>query len=78
MGRKLEVAQDDKLGLMARVLRAKFTQNPSLSEALRSTKEAILLEATRDEFWGKGSGNGQNQLGKLLMELRGQLTSEFI
>ena len=63
--------------------RAKFDQDPELKEKLLATGDAILAEASpRDRIWGIGMGaakaseldpsewNGQNLLGKILMELR--------
>ncbi len=61
-----------KLEVMREALRAKFTQHPDLRAALLATGDARLVEHTgNDRFWGDGGdGQGQNWLGKLLMELR--------
>jgi N-glycosidase YbiA len=70
-----EVVKDD---VMRKVLRAKFTQDDRLKQLLLSTGNAELVEASdKDSYWGNApdeNGNeGQNKLGKLLMELRTEL-----
>jgi N-glycosidase YbiA len=61
--------------VMAKALRAKFTQNEPLKALLLSTGSKKLEEASpTDSYWGTGkNGKGQNQLGMLLMELRSEL-----
>ncbi len=64
-----------KFTYMRSVVKAKFTQNPKLLEALIETYPAHLEEGNwwKDTCWGVcpvGSGNGENHLGKILMELR--------
>lgn len=60
-----------KLDVMRRALKAKFTQNSVLRELLLSTGTALLVEnSPRDDFWGATTPQGQNWLGRLLMELR--------
>lgn len=63
---------------MRAALLAKFTAHPLLCELLLSTgDEALIEKTTGDHYWGCGSdGTGQNQLGKLLMELREALNRE--
>jgi N-glycosidase YbiA len=64
--------------VMRDALRAKFTQNTDLGDALLATGEATLVEHTsNDSYWGDGGdGSGHNRLGILLMELRTALRSE--
>ena len=66
-----------KLERMRAVLRAKFTQHPDLTLRLLDTGDATLIEDSKtDLFWGVGpKGLGQNMLGRMLMELRGELRS---
>lgn len=68
-----EQVKDD---VMRTAVRAKFTQHPKLREILLSTKEAILVEHTKnDSYWGDGGdGTGKNMLGKILVEIREELT----
>jgi len=70
-----EAVKDD---VMRRALRAKFTSHADLRKLLLSTGEEDLVEnAPGDYYWGIGAdGSGRNMLGKLLMELRGQLCAE--
>ena len=56
-------------------LYAKFTQNSELYNLLLSTGSSILIEGNQwqDTFWGVVNGEGQNNLGLLLMLLRNEL-----
>ena len=67
--------EEIKVEVMRWALKKKFTQNPRLRDALVKTGNAELIEdAPWDKFWGDGgNGDGQNMLGKLLMELREEL-----
>jgi len=64
-----------KRSVMLRALRAKFGQHPELRELLLGTGQAPLVEHThRDAYWGDGGdGSGKNWLGRLLVEVRGEL-----
>ena len=70
-----EQIKDD---VMRRAIRAKFTQHASLRNLLLGTGDSILVEHTKnDAYWGDGGdGTGKNMLGKLLMEIRGELRNE--
>lgn len=61
-----------KYNIMKEIVRAKVSQHIKLQEHLLRTKDAYLVEHTsRDRYWGDGgNGSGQNNLGKILMELR--------
>lgn len=64
-----------KVGVMKEILRAKVAQHPYVREKLLQTGDRTLIEDSwRDDFWGWGpEKNGQNQLGKLWMELREEM-----
>jgi ribA/ribD-fused uncharacterized protein len=64
-----------KVERMQAVLKAKFTQNYPLKEALLATGDVALIEESNtDAFWGIGKKkNGKNMLGVLLMQLRDSL-----
>lgn len=70
--------EDIKLGVMRLVVQTKFT-DPDLRQMLLATGDAQLVEANTwgDRTWGvdEKTGNGQNLLGRLLMETRGLLTA---
>lgn len=53
----------------------KFTQHQDLTTLLIDTKDAIIIEHTKnDRYWGDGGdGTGLNALGRQLMDLRGFL-----
>jgi ribA/ribD-fused uncharacterized protein len=70
-----ENVKDD---VMRAAVRAKFTQNIVIRQTLISTKNAILVEHTKnDSYWGDGGdGSGKNMLGKILMEVREELKDE--
>ena len=75
LGRKIELRsdwEDVKVDLMKKIVFAKFTQNPDLTLELLNTKDEELVEGNNwnDKIWGKVNGEGQNLLGKILMEVR--------
>lgn len=82
MGRQLHGLRNDweavKDDVMRTALHAKFTQHHSLRTLLLGTKDAVLVEHTKnDSYWADGGdGTGKNRLGILLMELREQLAAE--
>jgi ribA/ribD-fused uncharacterized protein len=63
-----------KLAIMNDLLAQKFSREPFAS-ALRATGQAELVEGNNwgDRFWGVCDGEGQNHLGRLLMDLRTRL-----
>ena len=80
MGRRVKLRSDwddVKIVVMREVLRCKFSQNPELKAKLIATGDAELIEGNkhRDVFWGVCNGKGNNQLGRLLMEVRAELVS---
>lgn len=77
LGQKVERRSDwdyVKCGIMEQIVSAKFTQNPTLAQALLDTGEKPLKEGNhwKDLYWGIDlkSGEGENHLGKILMALR--------
>lgn len=92
LGRLVPMRENfDRIQTMRAVLALKF-QDPELREKLLATS-AVLVENTKDKFWGRGTGpldritgrwdgvgpmdNGENMLGQLLMALRQQLQWEW-
>ena len=82
LGRRIAIRSDweeDKLNVMYRVLRAKFTEEPLRSKLL-DTGDSHLEEANywHDRFWGVYNGKGENHLGRLLMVVRDELMEGII
>ena len=72
--------EDVKLFCMLNLLKEKF-KIPYLRAKLLSTGNAKLQEGNywRDTFWGVDlkTGKGENHLGKLLMQVRGEIRKEI-
>jgi ribA/ribD-fused uncharacterized protein len=73
---------DVKLEVMNWTIREKF-KDPKLKEMLLSTEGEELVDGTNwhDVFWGvcscpKCNGSGENNLGKILMKVRDELTTK--
>ena len=78
LGRKIKLRSDwnnVRVDVMRDIIRAKFRENPELAKQLLATGNANLVEGNTwgDTFWGEVNGLGQNQLGKILMEVREEL-----
>jgi ribA/ribD-fused uncharacterized protein len=68
-----------KSGVMEKLLFIKFGgRDPLLTRALVETGDAELIEGNTwgDTFWGVCDGEGENNLGKLLMKVRTKLFEE--
>lgn len=71
---------DVKIPIMRELLKEKFAQEPERS-ILLSTGDEELVEVNwwNDTFWGQcPEGNGENWLGKLLMEARRMLKAGLL
>ena len=84
-GKKLPLREDweqAKLGIMEKVLRAKFSQNPELLRRLEATGDRELQEGNQwhDTYWGvdAATGRGENHLGRLLMRLRDEARGTIV
>ena len=84
-----EIWDQNKYNIIVEGNLAKFSDNPKLKEYLLSTGDAILAEASpSDKIWGIGMSKdaaagkteeqwqGQNLLGKALMEVRARLSGK--
>ena len=72
-GRKVTLRpnwEEVKLSIMKELVFQKFTKHPDLKDKLLATGEAELIETIR----GRRSWN--NHLGKILMEVRAEISSE--
>jgi ribA/ribD-fused uncharacterized protein len=77
-GRRLKLREDweqIKVDVMRELLIIKFhpwVSYPKLTDKLIATAPAKLIEGNTwgDKYWGMVNGEGRNELGKLLMEVR--------
>lgn len=77
-GKHIELRNDweqVKIGVMREILQQKFSRHEDLEKLLLETGDQELVEGNTwgDKFWGVCDGEGQNHLGKLLMEIRKDL-----
>ena len=75
LGRSIEIRPNwiqMRYAVMYNVVSNKFAQNKALYEKLIATKGAKLVEGNtwRDTYWGVCNGEGANNLGKILMDIR--------
>ena len=70
-----QVVKDD---VMRAAVRAKFALHSDIQAVLVGTGDEELIEnAPNDYYWGCGAdGTGKNILGKILMEVRGELRAQ--
>lgn len=78
-GRTLKLRDDweqVKVSIMLALLRQKFAKDSLLGEKLLATWPQELVEGNtwNDTFWGVCRGRGQNMLGKLLMQVRSEIS----
>ena len=70
--------EEIKIDVMRWVIHQKFKE-PTLRQKLLDTGDATLIEGNTwgDQFWGCYYGDGQNWLGKILMDERTKLKEEM-
>ncbi|BAZ04673.1 NADAR family protein [Calothrix sp. NIES-3974] len=68
-----------KIQVMRRAVMQKFSTHADIRHILLNTGEEILIEdSPRDYFWGCGADkSGQNQLGRILMDVRTELRQVY-
>ena len=64
--------EQKKVAIMYTLIKQKFSCHEELKEMLLNTGNARLVEGNHwgDIFWGVCNGEGQNMLGKILMNVR--------
>ncbi len=69
--------ESTKVSVMQRAVSAKFEQHRRLKDLLAKTgAEEIVHQSSSDLFWGRNeTGEGENRLGELIMEIRKDLAS---
>lgn len=80
-GRRVKLRSDwesVKVSVMTEIVREKFAPGSDLAEKLLATGDAELVEGNdwNDTFWGMCRGRGRNELGKILMKIRGELRNK--
>lgn len=83
LGRQVKLRADwakIKVDVMRWIICEKFAQNLTLKLKLIDTNDMQLIEGNTwgDTFWGVCNGNGQNQLGKILMQYRNWQTEKCL
>lgn len=78
LGKRIELRKDwndIKLDVMYKVVKNKFTQNPTLTKLLVDTNDKVIIEGNTwgDIYWGMCKGEGENHLGKILMKVREEI-----
>uniref|UniRef100_A0A6U6PK25 Ubiquitin thioesterase OTU n=1 Tax=Zooxanthella nutricula TaxID=1333877 RepID=A0A6U6PK25_9DINO len=71
--------RERRAAVMLEAMRAKVSQNPAFAEMLRATGEKTIVCVDTDPWAGMqapgGIATGQNNVGKCMMEVRGELRS---
>ena len=80
LGRQISPIRSDweevKDQVMHEIVYIKFNNSSILKKSLLATGDAILLEDAPNDYWGIGKGGkGQNKLGKILMQVRKELST---
>ena len=78
LGRQVQLRKNwnsIRVDVMRWIIHEKFKQHPELAEQLRNTAGHKIVEGNtwNDRFWGVCNGQGENWLGKILMEERTKL-----
>jgi ribA/ribD-fused uncharacterized protein len=82
VGRKVTLRPDwdeVKAAVMLQLLHTKFERGTSMAAKLLATDDEELVEVNTwgDTYWGVCDGEGENVLGRLLMEVRRELSTPF-
>lgn len=69
-----------RVDVMREIVREKFSQNEQLKRMLLATEDLYIEETNYwgDTFWGVCKGKGENNLGKILMEIRQEFREEAL
>lgn len=67
--------EEVKVNIMYEICKCKFMQNSTLRQMLIDTHDKVLIEGNywNDTFWGVCNGVGENNLGIILMKIRGEI-----
>lgn len=72
--------EEVRISVMEDVQMEKFRQYPELAKKLVATGDAELIYGNTcgDTYWGVFEGEGENNLGKVLMKVRDRLVAEGV
>lgn len=81
VGKKIKTRKDwneIKINIMYSLVKEKFSRYKDLKESLLATGDAYIEESNSwgDIFWGVCNGEGRNELGKILMKVREELSNK--
>jgi ribA/ribD-fused uncharacterized protein len=67
--------EEVKVGIMTELVQSKFASSEELARKLLGTGERVIEEGNTwgDTFWGVCKGEGQNMMGRILMQVRSEL-----
>lgn len=67
--------EEVRLNIMYEITLAKYTQSEELRQLLISTGNKVIIEGNywEDTFWGVCNDIGENNLGKIIMRVRGEI-----
>lgn len=82
LGQRIQLPKNwdtEKLAVMRKITYQKFRKNTFNCGLLTGTVGAEIIEGNTwgDTFWGVCDGTGDNNLGKILMEVRAELLESF-
>lgn len=80
LGRRVEEREMwnyEKEEVMRQIIREKFKAHTELAQKLIDTgdEELINVNTWRDSYWGISNGSGKNKLGRILMQIRSELSA---
>jgi ribA/ribD-fused uncharacterized protein len=82
MGRELHLREgweDIKFDVMHDLVFQKFDNNKSLGDKLLATGDVQIVEGNDwgDTYWGVCNGDGENNIGKIIMDVRTSLRLKY-
>ena len=79
LGREMQLRDDwddVKDNIMKEIVLSKFQDEDIRDRLLETGSEEIIMYTKRDAYWGVIDGEGENRLGKILMEVRSELMKD--
>lgn len=79
LGREMKLRDDwddVKDGIMKEIIKSKFEDEDLRDKLLDTGDDEIVMYTKKDVYWGVVDGEGENRLGKILMDVRSELADE--